>query len=151
MPSPIIEIDDHGLSRRMRAFPKETAKVFPAGMDASLLILWENVPPYPPPPTTSTYRRTGTLGRTLGSSMSGGKSGGQASIFTVKKLGQGYEGRFGTNLDYAEHVIGEGTQAAHMSHWWTITKIADDAKDKIIKLWNGVAEKLAAFLDGKGF
>ena len=150
MPSPQIEIDDHGLFKRMQAFPAETAKVFPAGMDASLVILWENVPPYPPPPAGSTYKRTGTLGKSLGSSMGGGKTGGQPSIYSTKKIGAGYVGRFGSDLSYAPPVIGEGTQRANMSHWWTVTTIADKARDKIIKLWDKIGDKLAKFLDGKG-
>ncbi len=150
MPNPIIDIDDHGLQKRMAAYPQKLAQVMPIGMDASLLILWENVPPYAPEPPNSTYTRQGILGKSLGSSMSGGKSGGQPSIFTSRKIGSGYEGRFGTNLGYAEYVIGEGTQAEiHEGRWWTIKKIADESRQKITDLWDGIMDKLAAFLDGK--
>ena len=147
----VIEINDHGLSKRMAQFPKEFDAVSNATMDASLLILWENVPPYPAPPADSSYTRTGTHGRKLGSDVGGGKSGGTPSIYTKKKLGGSFEGRFGTNLEYSQYVIGDNTQAAqHQGRWYQMKDIAEKSKDKIIKLWNTAAEKMARFLDGKG-
>lgn len=150
MPSPSVEI--RGMSEliaRMRAFPGKLDAVLRDGVQATLLILWEKTPPYPAPPDGSKYVRTGTLGRTLGSDFGGGRSSGQPEIFGVKRIGQGsFEGRFGTNLEYAEYVIGDGTQAAqHQGRWWTLSSIAERAKDKIGDLWNGIAHKLAAFLD----
>lgn len=138
------------LISRMQQFPQKLNVAMKAGMDASLSVLWENVPPYPPPPETSTYRRTGTLGRTLGSNFSGGKSG-KPEIYQTKKLGDGYQGRFGTNLNYAPHVIGEGTQSrVHRGRWWTLKTVAEKAQSKILQVWQGVVDKLARFLDGKG-
>ncbi len=152
MAEPSIEV--RGLTElinRMRQFPDKLQQILKLGMDASLLALWEKVPPYPAPPQDSTYRRTGTLGRTLGSSESGGRSGGTPEIYETRKLGAtGMEGQFGTNLEYAPHVIGEQSQASHMSHWWKMGKIVADAKAKIQTVWKGIAEKLAAFLDGRG-
>ncbi len=136
------------LQRRMAQFPNELGKVQDVTMDASLLTLWENVPPYPQRPQESGYTRTGTLGRSLGANMSGGKAG-TPSIYTKKKLGSGIEGRFGTNLDYAPFVIGEQQSRYHYM-WWTMNTIKEKAQDKIISLWNTAAEKLAKFLDGKG-
>lgn len=139
------------LITRMRAFPGKLAQVMAVAMSASLNTFWENVPPYPPPPETSTYRRTGTLGRTLGSSEAGGTSGGQPEIYAIRRFGSGHmEGRFGTRLEYAEYVIGEGTQARmHSGRWWTMKTIAEKAKEKINRIWQDVGNKLAAFLDGR--
>jgi hypothetical protein len=146
----VIEINDHGLKQRMARFAKEFERVQNAAMDASLLILWENVPPYPAPPSDSTYIRTGTHGRKLGLDAGGGKSG-TPSIYTKKKLGDGFEGRFGTNLEYSQYVIGDNTQAAiHQGRWYKMQDIANKSKDRILKLWNTAADKMAKFLDGKG-
>lgn len=143
---------------RMRAFPQTLKKISKIGMEASLNTLWENVPSYPAPPEDSTYQRTGTLGRTLGSSDAGGNAGGKPSIFEVKQQGpSGFvEGRFGTNLDYAPYVIGpaEGAKGErqawmHKDRWWHLTDIIPKAQPKITAIWDGIAQKLAAFLDAK--
>lgn len=136
---------------RLQQFPTESAQAMQLGMEASLLALWENVLPYPQPPATSTYIRTGTLGRSLGASMGGGQGGGRPDIYEVRGQGSGMlEGEFGTRLSYAPYVIGENEQARAMAHWWTIGEIAEKAMSKIDEIWEAVADKLAAWLDGKG-
>lgn len=150
MPSPVIEIRGlEEITRRMRDYPQKLSAAIKTTLGAALLALWENVPPYPPPPENSTYVRTGTLGRTLGSSEGGGKSG-QPDIYEVKPLGGGeWEAHFGTNLEYAPYVIGDDTQARHMQHWWKISVIKERAAEKINRLFGVMADKLAAWLDGK--
>lgn len=146
-----MEIKVEGLEpilKRMAQFPQEAQKVTEKTMEASLLTLWESVPKYPNPPAGSTYTRTGTLGRSLGTSQGGGKGGGQPDIYEVKAMGAGgYEGSFGSRLDYAPYVIGDGTQAHQNSHWWTISAVAERAVSKIEKLWNIAAEEMARWLD----
>ena len=137
------------LIKRMRAYPAELKKGMEITMEAAMLTLWENVPPYPSPPENSTYVRTGTLGRTLGGGMEGGKGGGEPDIYVVREFGAGYEGRFGTNLEYAPYVIGDDTQAAHMGHWWKIGVIAGKSADKINRMFANLGEKMAAFLEGR--
>ena len=150
MPSPIIEIRGLAeLQQRMRDYPKQLAAAIQKTLQASLLTLWENVPPYPPPPEDSTYVRTGTLGRTLGSNIEGGRSGGP-DVYEVRQLGSVWEGHFGSALEYAPHVIGDDTQARQNEHWWKISVIKERAEEKIIKLFGILAEKMAKFLDGKG-
>ena len=137
------------LIAKMKYFPQKFKQLQGLGMKASLNILWENVPPYPPQPADSTYQRTGTLGRTLGSSESGGKSGGRPSIFTVKGLGtSNVEGRFGTNLDYAEHVIGD-QQARQNAHWWKLSSVLQKSEAKIKGVWEGIMKQMAKFLDSR--
>jgi hypothetical protein len=139
------------LLARMTAYPMELVKVGAVAMSASLNTLWEKVPPYPQQDGMSNYRRTGLLGRSLGSSMQGGASGGSPSVYNIKQLGEGnFEGVFGTNLDYAEFVIGENQAGMHSSNWWNIKTIAERAADKIERIWQTVGDKLAAFLDKKG-
>ena len=136
--------------QRMSAYPEKLRKVMKTGMDASLAILHESVPPYPEPPADSTYRRTGTLGRSIGVSFEGSEIG-KPSIYETKQVGSGYEGRFGTNLEYAPYVIGDGTQAqVHSGRWWTLKTVAEKAKAKLTKLWNGIGAQMARFLEGKG-
>ena len=118
-------------------------------MSASLIALWEKVPPYPQQDSGSTYRRTGTLGRSLGSSQQGGAQG-NPSVFNVKQLGGGnVEVVFGTNLNYADYVIGENQAGMHASNWWNIRTIAERAADKIEKIWQQCGDLLAQFLEGK--
>jgi hypothetical protein len=119
-------------------------------MEKSLLVLWENVPAYPKLPESpkSSYRRTGTLGRSLGSSYGGGKSGAQPTVYSIKQQMNNVEGRFGTNLSYAPYVIGpshlpKGQRQAYMHKpgfkgrpgWWTMTTIRERSVEKIQKLW----------------
>lgn len=139
------------LIKRMQAYPMELVKTMAVAMSASLNIFWENVPSYPKQRPDANYRRTGTLGRSLGSSESGGASG-SPSVYTIKSLGQSnFEGRFGTSLDYAPYVIGDTTQAqVHQGTWWTIKTIAEKSQEKLGDLWTMVMEKMAAFLEGKG-
>ena len=152
MTSPLIEIKgDKEILARMAQFPQQLEAAQKVTMDASLTTLWENVPPYPAPPTGSTYTRTGTHGRKLGSGYDGGAGGGKPSIFQSKKVGGGFEGRFGTNNEYSAYVIGDDTQAeVHQGRWYKIGDIAKKSEAKILGLWNTLAEKLAKFIDGKG-
>ena len=135
------EITVHGLDElvgRMSAYPVELTKVIAVSMNASLVALKENVPPYPPELPDSTYRRTGTLGKEMG------------SIYTIRNISGGLEGIGGSNLNSAAHVIGETSQAkAFVGRWWTMATIANKAADKINKIWQSCANLLAQFLEGK--
>lgn len=114
-------------------------------MEASLLIIHESIPPYP---EVDNPVRKGTLGKSLGSGMQGKKMG-TPDIYEIKNVGGGIEGRFGTNLIYAEYVIGE-KQAWFHYRWWLLKNVAKDAEERIVQEWNDAAKKLASYLDGKG-
>src|SRR3990167_3587775 len=149
-----ITIEVRGLEelrRRMRQYPQQFDIAANRTMEAALLALQEKVPPYPPQPSGTRYVRTGTLGRSLGSGMMGGNVG-RAQIFQVRKIGQGFEGRFGTALEYAPYVIGEqGMQSGFMSqYWWQLSSVPGRAFNKIKSLFEAMANSLAKFLDGKG-
>ena len=152
-----IRIRTRGLDeliRRMDKFPDQLNKGMEEAMGETLLVMTENIPGYPPPPTGSEYRRTGTLGRTLGSSAGGGKAG-TPSIYTVTQIGGGWEGRFGTNLEYAPYVIGDkstiGISQAkqHQGRWWLLSSVAEKAMQKIERTWQRMADAMAKFLEGK--
>lgn len=137
------------LMKKLKWFPQKMKQLQKTGMDASLLVLWENVPPYPDADPNSSYRRTGTLGRSLGSSEAGGRSGGQPEIYQVKGLGStNVEGRFGTRLSYAEHVIGEDPAWMHY-RWWKLSSVLERSKDKIVQVWEKIATTAAKWLDSK--
>ena len=148
-----LQIETRGLDEliaRMKHCPGKLKEVSKIGINASLLVLWENVPPYPEANPDSSYRRTGTLGRTLGSSEAGGKSAGSPDIYTVKALGTTeMEGRFGTRLGYSPYVIGENQAWMHKDRWWKLSAIIPKAQGKIVKIWEGIAKLLTDFLDAK--
>ncbi len=140
------------LLKRFKAYPIRYAKVIKLTTSTALFVLWENVKPYPAPPTGSTYRRTGQLGRSLGVGMSGGKMG-QPDIFKVTKLGAtGFVGKFGSNLNYAPKVIGSpGQQDPFFAqYWWRLVDLAETSLEKITGLYQTAADELAKFLEGKG-
>ena len=151
MPIVVEGLDE--LLSRLQAYPREVNRAIRTTMEAALLTLWENVPPYPPPPAGSTYRRTGTLGRTLGSGEGGGSSGGRPDIYEIKQGSNFTEASFGTRLGYAPYVIGDpqGEQASHMRHWWTLpVTVVNRSIAKIGREFGIMADKLAKFLAGKG-
>lgn len=139
------------LSQRFRDFPQEFSQSVRATMEATLYALWGAVPAYPPKPQTSDYIRTGTLGRSLGSSEAGGISGGTPEIYEVSQGTTYTAGEFGTNLEYAPYVIGDDEQQwYHAAHgWWTISSVARLAEERILQLWQQTAEQLAAWIDGQ--
>lgn len=143
-----IKIDDHGLMDRLRRYPEQYNRAINQFTEAGLYALQEHVPPYPPQPTTTSYRRTGMLGRSLGVSMQGGRVG-RSEIFQVRKVGGYHEGRFGTNLFYAEHVIGDN-QARAMGHWWQMKDVPQRAMGKINALLQATLNALARFIEGRG-
>lgn len=138
------------LLERFRRFPQKYNKVVGITLVAALTALWEKVPSYPVGPAgVNTSKRTGTLGRSMGASMSGAKQG-KPQIFTVKQ-GQGRvrSAEFGTRVGYAPRVIGDGTQEnPWASYWWTMRTIAERAQAKITQLFEALARKLARYLEG---
>jgi hypothetical protein len=146
-----IKITVHGLKevrRRFGGFPRRVAGAIQKALDAALLELQGSVPPYPTPPTGSTYIRTGTLGRSLGANLTGGKIG-RADLYQVRPVGNhGFEAQWGTRLGYAPYVIGATRQAGHMRHWWTLKNVAANARRGIGRIFQILGEELATWLKG---
>ena len=139
------------IQKRMREFPKKYKKALSITFDASLLKIWELVPPYPPKRRGNKYIRTGQLGRSLGSSEGGGRAGHKPTIFTkkVQGLSRFDVAEFGTNIDYGPFVLGEN-RAEGMDRWWKMSKLAKKAQKPVLGLFQKMAEVLARWLDGKG-
>lgn len=152
MPESVVEVETNppDLFARFARYPVKTDRVMKKTMEASLLHLQGEIPPYPEGPAgVDTSGRTGTLGRRLGLAQSGGRIG-KAEIHTVKRIGSAaYEGKLGTSLFYAPRVIGQ-QEPPWARYWWTLHSVARKAKDGVIKLHNAAAEELARFIDGIG-
>lgn len=86
------------------------------------------VPDYPAPPPGSTYRRTGTLGRSI--------------TTRVEKLGRNWAGYIGTNVVYAPWVISSskvgsrGPQArVHIGRWFTLQQLVKSSGEAIYRIY----------------
>jgi hypothetical protein len=147
----MTDIEIRGLQEAIQKY-KDAPQKLRAGlrktMFTSLDIVHENVKPYPPPPTDSSYRRTGTLGRTLGASRGGALTGSKPDIYRVQQTSaDNMTGYFGTKLDYAPYVIGgaqddPGQAWMHKSRWWTIDDVAEAAKEKVQAAWNELIKRI---------
>lgn len=151
---PTVRIEIIGLKEiraRFAQVPEKFNEAVLKTLETVLFILSESVPPYPDEPEGSTYDRTGTLGRRLGSSETGSATGMGASISEARPLGSsaGWQADWGTSLSYAPYVIGTWQQAGHMRHWWTIADVARRASPKIAAAFDNMAEVLARWLDGR--
>lgn len=139
------------LARRLQQYPQQTRAVMRKTMEASLLHIQGEIPAYPQAPAgVNTSGRTGTLGRTLGVSQSGGAIG-KAEIHTIQPIGSSaFEGKIGTSLWYSERVIGDAQEEPWSRYWWRLRDVAKKARDGVLKLHNAAAEELARFIDGIG-
>jgi hypothetical protein len=133
------EIEVKGLQELINKVGRITPEIQRAmdkTMEASLNTLHENVPSYPRKPEASSYIRQGILGKSIGSSEAGGKSG-EPTVYSIKGSGAKIEGRFGTDLSYAKYVIDPDRQAyMHRGRWWTTENIVKASKSKILRLWD---------------
>lgn len=145
-----VEIVVEGLDEiraRLQKAPEKFDAALKTTVETSLIVLHESVPPYPSANPASRYTRTGTLGRSIGSGMQGGKAG-APDIYTVTKDGSGYRGEFGTRLEYAPYVIDPDRQAwMHKDRWWTMKTLAERARAKIERLFQAMEQELARWLD----
>ena len=138
------------LRAKMEAFPGVFARGLLTTMQAVLYKVWELIPGYPKPPPNSTYKRTGTLGRTLGVSEGGHKLG-KPAIFEVRQRGsQMTSGHIGTNLEYAPQVIGDHQDPVHTGRWYTLKGVAVSAEKAVVQLFEAFAAKCAAWLSDEG-
>lgn len=121
--------------RKLAGASAVISKALKGTLEKSLQVIKESVLPYPPPPPTSKYIRTGTLGRSLGSKgvMGGGKM---------------YSAEFGTELNYAPYVIGMAQAWMHKGRWWRLeVEVFNKAYPKIMELVEIMANNLARWMD----
>ena len=128
MPEPVI-ITVEGLDaliRRMDEAPTLVRRLAGDAIEKSVHVIHREVAKYPPPPPGSTYRRTGTLGRS----------------FTTRVNRRKFFGEVGTRLEYAGYVIGERQAAVHKGRWTTVEQVAAKLRPKIVKFFEEANEQL---------
>ena len=137
----IVEITPPDLLRRMEKYPDKLREELESTTLKALYHVQGSVPEYPPADPDSSYIRTGTLGRTIG-------LGARPDIFEVKTMGaRGFQGMFGTRLEYARYVIGTREQARiHKGRWWTMKTVRDKAEPGVKRLYSQMCARLADWL-----
>jgi len=142
-----IKLTPPDLLERLNGYTPELEKKMKETMTEALDHVLDSVPSYPV--YSSSYQRTGTLGRTLTI------VGDPEHVHDVKTIGKGVvEGQFGTRLEYAPYVIGDPSkpkgerQAEHMRHWWTIITVKAKAEDGVKSIFENMTKKLAGWLGG---
>lgn len=134
---------------RLRGVNSWLRGIMEGAMKASLELLGDYIPPYPPERIGQKYFRTERLGRSMGSGFGGGRTG-RPDVFEVNMSGNSTEGTYGTRVGYAEYVIGEGTQAwMHVGRWWTVKTVLNNATKAIEGIWSGVGDRIAAYINGR--
>ena len=121
-----------GLDELNKKFSQISGDLKPALKEATggaLKYIHSSLPPYPAPPSGSTYARTQKL---------------QAEIFTeVKSLGSEIVGVIGSPTVYAPYVIDEDRQAwMHRRRWWTLQAQVRKARDVILNTYRDAIQAL---------
>ena len=123
-----LRITPPDLVPRMRRYPEKLQSEMERTMKQSLAHLQGSVPEYPAADPSSSYVRTGTLGRSIG-------LGGRA--------------KFGTRLSYAPYVIDADRQARmHSGRWWTLQSVLGRAQPGIMRLFEAMTRRMVEFLGG---
>lgn len=137
-----LRITPPDLVPRMRRYPEKLQSEMERTMKQSLAHLQGSVPEYPAADPSSSYVRTGTLGRSIG-------LGGRADIYQIDAIGGGYEAKFGTRLSYAPYVIDADRQARmHSGRWWTLQSVLGRAQPGIMRLFEAMTRRMVEFLGG---
>lgn len=130
---------DKELIAKLHKVMKETPKHSEEAMLQSLLYLQSQTPPYPPQRPGNTYRRTGTLGRSVTSLAANNPN----ALTKVKTFTGGVEGLWGTRVKYAPEVIGRDTQRENTrGYWWTLEGVAEKAIGGVSLIWEKMLGKL---------
>ena len=141
-----VVVNDKAFRAKMDRVTSQAPAEMQRLMTKSVLYAQSQIPSYPSPPPGSSYRRTGTLGRTVTAfpgvsparsiGGSGGENPGAMPLTRVEPFSGGVRGVIGGRLDYMPYVIDEGNQAyMHKGRWWTLQKIVRDSRDGIIKIF----------------
>lgn len=117
------------LNRKLDRIRRDIRPEMRAATEKALAYVHSRVPPYPSPPPDSTYRRTGTLGRSI--------------TTQVRELGTQMVGVIGTNVVYAPYVIDEKRQAAmHSGRWWTLQAVVRKARAGVRAIYRAAIRDL---------
>lgn len=136
------QIEIRGLDRVRRKLERMKQSIRPQMEKATreaIHYVHSQVPAYPPPPPTSTYRRTGTLGR----SVTVFQHHAPGALSRVEPLGDEVRGVIGTAIEYAPDVIDERHQARmHKGRWYTLQRVVRQATVGIKRIYEKMVREL---------
>jgi len=116
-----LEIDRRTIEKIIAQLGVETfMQATLRGMQRGVNRIWERIPQYPDPPSGSTYRRTGNLGR--------------ANYAKAQVENEEVVGRVGNNMRYAPNVIGgDDTQSrTHQGRWYQLPQRVEDGLPDVV-------------------
>lgn len=118
------------LDRKLGAVVREFPQFLSHSTTAAVLYVHSKMPKYPAQPAGSTYRRTGTLGRSV-TTMQGSAPG---ALSRVESSFGDVKGIVGTRIRYATWVIDRENQTPNFrAYWWNL-------QDTVIGLRKGIRE-----------
>lgn len=134
-----MEVEIRGLEefqRKARRMGTDMGPTMSRTMDRAVKYVHSTVPPYPPAPPESRYRRTGLLGRSI--------------TTEVRALGGTTVGVIGTNVAYAPDVIssepanGAGPQAWYHKRtgWYTLQDVVAKAERQIVAIFEHALDQM---------
>jgi hypothetical protein len=136
-----FDIDIQGMDALLQALKNEpdiTAAILERASAIALLGLIPDLADYPPPPPKSTYRRTGTLGRTW-----------TAALPSFQTIESGFESSIGNATPYASDVQGTDMQSpVHRNRWKTDTDVIHNHATEINHIFEVAAQDMADAIDG---
>lgn len=140
MPFEIQLRGDHELQVKLQKMIDQTPELGQKAMLDSLLYLQSHTPGYPPAPPNSSYRRTGTLGRSV-TSLSGSNPDSLSRVEPIH--GSEIQGIWGTRVQYAPEVIDKEQQTpAFAGRWWTLQDVMENSQRGIATIWVNMIRKL---------
>ena len=108
-------------------------------MKTTVLFVHSKVPKYPQASPTSTYRRTGTLGRSVTTFMGSNPD----ALSRVEDRGKDVHGFIGTRLKYAIYVIDKVRQARwNVGRWYTLQDVVFGLRHEIVNVYRTALIKL---------
>ena len=121
-----IEMFHHRFSKLQADFPGALKKATQEATTA----LKDSIPPYPPIPPGSRYKRTGRLGKSF--------------KVSVDAIGTQVVGHIQSRgVVYAPYVIDEKRQAwMHKGRWWTLQEVLSGNTSKLLAYYNGLFERV---------
>lgn len=135
--SGIIVLNVPEVAGALGKWPEIARPEYQAATEASLLGMVPELSHYPSAPEGSTYRRTGTLGRTW-----------TAAQPEFQAMSSGFEGTLGNSTPYAVWVEGPtgerpGQATVHQGRWASVSKLEKSAKTKVEALFTAACERIA--------
>jgi len=115
---------------------RDTRPALEKATEKAIEYVHSQVPDYPPPPESSTYRRTGTLGRGI--------------TTEVRSVGNAIVGVIGNNVIYAPDVIsleavggrGPQTRRHKQTGWYTLQEVVRKAHDVVVNIYREAVQGL---------